>query len=197
MADKSVLSFVQATQRVGGALSKTLRTGVQEAALFTKRSIEAQPGYPHAPLRGTGRRGKPGRRASVRYDVRGSTNPTALLEANGPFQLIERDVKRHLVGIRYSRASKVKAAAGSRIKYNAKGRVVRGGSVWVDAEGPRKVQGKPLRIGGQWVMGPVPHPGSKGRHPFENGVRAAEPFVMQIFRRQTMLALSANLNRTF
>ena len=41
--------------------------------------------------------GKKGAKVGARYDVKGSTNPTALITATGPMQLIERDTKAHTI----------------------------------------------------------------------------------------------------
>lgn len=101
--------------------------------------------------------GKRGSRVGVAYTVSGNT---ALVQATGPLQIIERDTARHTIPLT-ARTRRARTSAGrlSR-KRVATGRVVSGR--------------QPMLINGQWRTGPFNHPGTKGKHPFQRGVQASE-----------------------
>lgn len=196
MPNGGAAEFYAATAKFGKALQDDLKTGVKEAALFTKTSIMAQPGYPHNPLRGTARRGRGGRKASVRYDIKGTVNPTAIVQANGPFPLVERPTRAHMLG-----AKKMTSSGRARLGRNIDKRTGRAKKSYryANAEGPRLYSqaGKPMLVNGSWRQGPFAHPGTRGKHPFEHGVRVAEPYVVGIFKRNTTMALASTLAKTF
>lgn len=106
-------------------------------------------------LRGVGKNG-----ARVGVRVTQQRSDTALVQATGPLHLIERDTSAHLIprttGVRRRRT----AAGRLSHKRESTGRVLSG----------RKL----LVINGSVVTGPVLHPGTKGKHPFDIGYVAAE-----------------------
>lgn len=88
-------------RHAGGAVRGAARDGVGKAALLVKTSVLSQ--LPTTRLRGVGKRGA---KIGVRYDIKGTQNPTALVRATGPFQLIERDTKAHKIEPKKRRSGK-------------------------------------------------------------------------------------------
>lgn len=120
--------------------------------------------------------GKRGSRVGARFDVKGTHNPTALVRAFGPLQLIERDTKPHTIlpaGVgRATGRSKGARRAAKQELFNA----LFGGSF--SARGSKAV---PLRT----PYGPryrVQHPGTTGKHPFEKGVTAVQHKVPKVYQ---------------
>lgn len=73
------------------------RDGVTKAALLVKKSVQAElvsAGVQGGRMRGVGKKGA---RVGVRYDVKGTTNPTALVRATGPVHLLERSTRPHKI----------------------------------------------------------------------------------------------------
>lgn len=166
--------FHAKTRRYATAWQQANVRAVQQAALTTKNSVLA---LTPKTLSGVGKRGA---RLGVSYNVRGFYgNPTALVRATGPFHLIERDTAPHQIP---------RTASSRRIKLES-GRL----SAKRELTGRTLSGRKRLRLPGGWVMGPVSHPGTKGKHPFERGVNRAEPLTRQVFRRAHTTALA----RTF
>lgn len=183
------LSFLDATRKATNAIPGALREAVFQAALATKTSIMAQPEYPKGPLRGTAYRGRPGRRVSIGFDIVGSTNPTAIVQAKGPFPLIERPTRAHFLGAKKKyRGTRRKdyVKANGKVKYS------------IMPEGPSQYTGsRPLRINGNWRQGPWAHRGTRGKHVFEKGVDAARPIVGEIYQRNFNNAMAKNLAGVF
>lgn len=93
---QSLAQFAARTRNFGPELQSNLKRGISAAALHTKRSIEAE-----MSAAGVGKRlsgvGTRGARIGVRYDVRGTDNPVALVRATGPFHLVERSTRAHSI----------------------------------------------------------------------------------------------------
>lgn len=165
-ADKMrVASQVQGTI---AALNEAQRRGVQVAALEVTNTVRAEirkVAGVDMRLSGAGRGGK-GAKVGARYDIKGSTNPTALVRANGPIQLVERDTRPHVIVSR----SRFVARGGLRVRQGRR-----------SAAG-RRLRGKAaLTIGGSlraWAM----HPGTKGQRPFGRGVEKSAPKTPRIFQ---------------
>ena len=110
--------------------------------------------------------GKAGAKLNVRYDVKGTTNATALVKAVGPWQLVEGDTKAHFIvakgygGSRKSRQARADNASRTR---GAEGSS-RG---WL---GPLKGKPRAVSFGGV-ARAYVWHPGTKGRRPWFIGIR--------------------------
>ena len=99
--------------RMPEAIREGQAAGVRKAALQMTRAIRGEirvASGADSRLSGVGRRGV---RVGARFDVRGKVNPTALIRATGPLQLIERDTKAHDIGPRrkYARGSRKKKPA--------------------------------------------------------------------------------------
>jgi hypothetical protein len=86
-------------------LPETSTKGVSAAALAMKKTIVQ--GAPSR-LRGVGKRGG---RLGVRYEVKRGVEPTAIVRAVGPWQLIESDTKPHTIGPKRRRANSRRQAA--------------------------------------------------------------------------------------
>lgn len=141
-------------------------SGVRRAALETKTIINAEIQKVTGDMRlsGVGRRGA---RVSARYDIRGTTNPTALIRAIGPIQLIERRISPHAILPRASFVTRggVRVRQGRR---SAKGRRYSGGKT-------------ALAFGGNFYAG-VMHPGvNRSSGPFSRGAEKAARITPQIF----------------
>lgn len=94
---QTLKQFAARAGNLGPDLQANLRRGINAAALHTKRSIEAEmgaAGISGGRLRGVGTKGA---RIGVRYDVKGTDNPVALVRATGPFHLIERSTRPHRI----------------------------------------------------------------------------------------------------
>lgn len=134
------------------------RTAISDAALILKRSIEKERDHAvgaDGRLSGVGKRGA---KLGVGYDIKGTNNPTALLQARGPWQLVERDVQPHIVGAKSlgTRASIRKRAGGGRGAFA--GLKPRAGA-------------KALAFGGLY-RATARHPGTRGKQPWQRGIDA-------------------------
>lgn len=94
--------------------------------------------------------GKNGQRVGVRYDL----TPVTKVYMTGPAQLIERDTKPH------------------RIPREHVGRARKDGS--------RRRNTKVVVIPGVGVRAWANHPGTKGKHPWRNGIAAGLPLVDKV-----------------
>lgn len=106
--------------------------------------------------------GKKGSKVGATYDVQTSSeaHATAIVQGTGPLQIIERDTKAHMIP-RTTSSRRLRTASGRLSKKRVDtGRALNGHV--------------PLYINGTWVIGPVKHPGTHGKHPFERGVNAGE-----------------------
>jgi hypothetical protein len=119
-------------------------------------------------LRGVGKfngGNRTGARVGVTSRILTSSTAEAsgIVQGTGPLQLIERDTSAHAIP----------RTVGSRRGRTASGRL----SHKRVATGTISSGRRPLLIGGiggNWVTGPVRHPGTTGKHPFERGVNAVE-----------------------
>lgn len=86
------------------------KTAVNRASLEAKtvHLAELHKVVPSGRLRNVGRSGT---RLGVRYDVKGATNPTALLRATGPWHLVENPIQAHTIKVRTRRRGGVRAKA--------------------------------------------------------------------------------------
>ena len=142
---------------------------VEAGTLAAKATITAslRKSVPSGRLRNVG---KNGTTLSVASNVVGSEAPRGLVHANGPWQLIESDTKAHVI-VAKGVGKSIKGRGSGHAKKQAKFNALFGG----DQAG---VYGgtKPLRT----PYGPryrVSHPGTKGKHPWADGVIAAKVSV--------------------
>lgn len=150
------------------ALRAAQKAGVQKSALEVTNTVRAEirkVAGADMRLSGASRSGK-GAKVGARFDIKGVANPTALVRANGPIQLVERDTRPHVILAR----SRFVSRGGVRVR---RGRRSAAG---------RRLRGKAaLTIGGNlraWAA----HPGTKGQRPFDRGVDRAAPKTPRIFQ---------------
>lgn len=179
---KTPEQFARQMATLGARMERNVADSVGKAAQVVKGSVEAQMrGAVGADLRMSGV-GRSGARIGVRYDVKGTRSPTALLRATGPAHLVERDTDAHTilprsVGRAQGRSKTARLAAKQDL-YNA----LFGASVGAGA--------RPLKIGGDRFAYRVNHPGTKGKHPFEKGVDGATPAAQKILARACSKSLA-------
>jgi len=83
--------------RLPAELSKAQHRGVQQAALVVTTGIRQEIRLSSGGdmrLSGVGARGV---KVGARYDIKGTTNPTAIIRATGPLHLIERKTGPHSI----------------------------------------------------------------------------------------------------
>lgn len=163
---KSFAELGQKLERAAREIeTKSDKVIVQKQALAAttavrKRISQAAPG---GTLRAGGRKKDGGRSARVgaRFDSLKGDDAGAIVRAQGPVHLIERDTAAHWIP-RQLGGTVTHTASGRR---RSKASVVR-----------RKASvNKRLVIGGNVVQGPIRHPGTKGKHPFQRGVKDFMP----------------------
>lgn len=161
---------VEAVRRTTNAIVSSVREEIRSVA-------------PGGVLRGvTGPRGGKGAgRITVSATFQeGGRRSTAVVSVKGPIGLIERDTKPHIIGAPGSGRTK----AGSRARKRARAGL---------ASGERPFLGNAGR--GFAARGPVRHPGTKGKHPFERGV--ARALATQRPGQTAHVVVDAGLSRIF
>jgi hypothetical protein len=152
--------FTAKMRRATDEIANAGKSGVEQVSLeLTKRARRNIAGASggDSRLSGVGARGA---KVGARYKVRGTTeNPSALVSAEGPLHLIERDTKAHTETPR---------------RLNPSSRRRSGPNALSTPYGPRRS---------------VTHPGTKGQHPFERAVDATAPDALRIFQRELGQAL--------
>lgn len=108
MPGKSPAQFAKECQQFGNAAHTANRDGVMRAALLVTNAVAANMGGRSVVMRGVGRNGA---KVSVGFDLKGTTNPTALVRMRGPAHLLERSTKPHQIG------GKRRRGKGGRIKF--------------------------------------------------------------------------------
>ena len=151
--------------RTADALQGAQAQGVRRAAIYATTMIrsEIRSATGDGRLSGVGRKGA---RVGARFDVKGTRNPTALIRATGPLHLVERDTSPHSI---YPK--------GRTFSTTRKGNVRRRGTT------------RALKIGDGFAAY-AEHPGTRGKHPFEKGVRKAAPETPRIFQREVRAAFA-------
>ena len=136
--------------------------------------------------------GRSGSRLGVRYDVKGIGNPTALVRATGPWQIVENDTRAHVIAAaRLGTKNAIRARTGE-IALSGGGvrfgrllpttRTTRSGAV------QQRAGKRALTINGS-VRAYAFHRGTKGRHPWRKAVDKATPKLVEQFRRGHRAAL--------
>jgi len=93
----------------GTAISRARSQAIRNAALKAK-NVQLDELDKVSRTRSLRNVGKKGAKLGVRYDIKGTKNPTVLVTANGPWQLIEGDTKAHRIP-REGRKRKAKVLA--------------------------------------------------------------------------------------
>ena len=183
----NVAARIQAQSlRMAQEVSQAGRSAVAAALLEVKGSVERE----RKRVTSTGRLrnvGSSGARLGVRFDVKGKRNPTGMIRATGPWQLVEFDTQRHFIvakglGFKSTRASRGERArsAGSAATFGGQARGVFGG---FDRKGK-----KALTIGGL-PRAYAAHPGTRGREPFKKGVEAGTQKAIDVVNKAHTTAI--------
>lgn len=92
---RSTAEFVGKINRAGDAFRKAERDALNEAAFAGKKIIEGsiRSVVPDLRMSMGGRNAKVG----VRYDIKGTRNPSALMRATGPLHLVENDTSPRVI----------------------------------------------------------------------------------------------------
>lgn len=171
MSGNSIAEGIRRLEKMSSDMQKTPADLVAKTARTYANSIRSSIASvtTNNRLRGVGKfngGSRKGARVGVKYDPpksQGIGKASTFVQATGPLHLIERDNKDHVVP----------RATGSRRLRTASGRLSHkreSTGVAVSGRKPMLVGG----VGGQWRTGPWNVKGSKGKHPFERGVRAAD-----------------------
>ncbi len=165
-----IINWQQRMTRLAATYERTPLKVVAASSRVYQTGIRASIGSvtSGSKLRGVGKfngGSRTGARVGVTSKILTSSLASAsgIVQGTGPLQLIERDTSEH----------DIPRTAGSRRGRTASGRL----SHKRVATGTTSSGRRPLLIGGiggNWVMGPVRHPGTTGKHPFERGVNAVE-----------------------
>lgn len=136
---------------------------MSDAALILKRSVEQERDRAvgsDGRMSGVGSRGA---KLGVGFDVKGRRYVTAILQARGPWQLIERDTDPRAIGAKYlgSRKAVQRRAGGGRGAF----------------AGLTRKPNRPRALAFAGVLrATAQHPGTRGKKPWRRGIdQALEP----------------------
>lgn len=106
----TVEQFAKACSKTPAAIRRAQKPAVTAAAVEVvkvQRRLVAIATGGDSRLSGVGKRGA---RLSVGFDVKGLTNATAIIQARGPWQFIERDTEAHRIPRQRSRRARKRVA---------------------------------------------------------------------------------------
>jgi hypothetical protein len=187
--------------RVSNELRRAQRSSVGAGSLALRRSVEQERSRvaPSGRLRNVGRNGA---KLGVRYDIKGTNNPTALIRATGPWQIIENRTSAHIIvakrlGRGQGRTSRARLA-GSVSAFGGSSRGVFGSliaSTRTNRSGAVLTRAGSAALGGKLAAAagrPRPyafHPGTTGKKPFAKGIdRGITPAKKAVSRELAMAA---------
>lgn len=140
-------------------LPRSYRVGVEEAALQAKGIfLRHAAGAGLRPGQKIRHVGKSGARWSVRYDVKGTHNPTALVRFTGPVHIVEGSTRAHLINAARARSVSARDRREAAALFKMLGG---GGKVSVRRSGARA-----LALPDGNFRGSVRHPGTPGKRFF-------------------------------
>lgn len=167
MPYSTVQQLAAAIESAGTAIAGSQTEALNRAALKLKRSVEAS----RDRVTGDGRLSGVGNaRLGVRYDIKGSTNPTALLRVTGPWQLIERDTRP--AGRVTGKVGRVRG--GRRVNRERNVRIAFGARGALSGVRPMRTPWGPKSA--------IQDRGTRGQHPFKKGVEAGTKPALQELR---------------
>lgn len=175
----TVAQFARATAAMGPAMRASEVAGVRAAALQATTIIrrELKSAAPSGTLK---MNGKP-KKIGVGFKM--LSGPRARISATGPLHLIERDTQAHFIP---------RAASKSLVSYRLNKKT--GGLRATERKRRgRAGQGKVLNIPGIGYRKYVLHPGTKGKHPFANGVAEARGRVGRTILNEVAKGITAAL----
>lgn len=179
----SVAEFAAKLTQAGAAVQGATRASVAEAALAGKAIFLANMGT--TSMSNVGR----GAKLGARFDIKGTTNPTALLYYTGLVHLLNNPTSAHAI---YPRGATVTGADGSVVR----GRVLREtrrGTRGVNKGGFRGSGAKGLAFPDGNVRLYANHPGTSGKRFYERSV----PQVAAAARRALSASTSTALRKVF
>lgn len=93
---RDLLDLAASAARTADALQGAQAQGVRRAAIHVTTAIRSEILSATGDMRlsGVGRRGA---KVGAKFDIKGTTNPTALITATGPLHFIERDTAPHTI----------------------------------------------------------------------------------------------------
>lgn len=164
-------------QACGSAVMENQREAVDSAAFILKSAIQGELQRAiGSDQQMSNVRKKTSREAAalnLRYDLKGTTNPTALLRATGPWGLVEYNVGPHRIFPR------LEGIASRGVKRADRAQMIRQRQL-NQAFGARGTyRGKrPMPMPGGRFAYSANHPGTTGKHPFAKGMAKATPRAM-------------------
>ena len=155
---RTTTDFAARIMQIGMAAQKSQKDAVFRASMLVKQEIEKELtraiGGDHVM---SNLRNKSGfKRFSVGFNIKGTTNPTSLIRARGPWGLVENGAKPHSIPKRGQLARR--------------SRLGRGG--FSDR--------KAMPINGNFRYVVRNHPGTRGKQPFRKGLDRATPRAIKV-----------------
>jgi hypothetical protein len=161
-------------EHLATVVPKATREGVRSGALATKQIIVTT-----AASRGVSPASKiAGSKWSVGFDIKGKYKPTALVRIRGPFQLVERDTKLHVIAARRLAS---RTAARRRLGEIA---LAGGGVSFGQFRNTKTGTGKKALVINGSPRAYAVHKGTKGKFIFRDSVTRAERVVPPIIRKR-------------
>lgn len=168
---RGVSDLAAKLNRAATAIARADKTAVERTALKIKRAAEVERNRAVGSDGRMSNVGRSGARLGVRYDLRAGQNPSAVVRATGPWQLVENNTRSHLVTSRYARGTRARRSRAGLFGPQQPG-ALRGGrrAVILTPWGYRRY---------------ARHPGTRGKRPWKNSLErstrnldneAARPF---------------------
>lgn len=160
----------------GSGLQRAQRSGVEAAAREIKMvALPFMQAAAGGNLRLSGVGGKKmraggGAKVGVRYDMKGTVNPTAIVYAVGPAHLLERGAKPHHIPKARGVGSRKKLSSGAVVS-------------------KRSSRARLLVINGRVITGPVIHPGAPGKFPWAQALKVSAPRAPRVFQKYLWIEL--------
>lgn len=155
----------------GNAVSKNTKKAVDSASFILKSQIQAELQRAVGADQRMSNVGKSagGAKLDVRYDIKGTVNPTSLLRATGPWGLIEYDTAPHEIA---PRAERITGAGAKRRRQQR------------DYDRLFKARGRysglrPMPVAPGIYRYEAQHKGTTGKRPFAKGMEKARPRAMR------------------
>lgn len=181
--------------RLGAEMLKFGPEAVMRASLDIKNAIEREAVKAVGPdmrMSGVGNA-----KLAVRFDLKGTRNPTSLVRAVGPWQLIERPTKPHPIFVKAGATARVtgrgaRAANRAARRADVQNRLDQAfGGVGAYRHGTLRFQGS----GGLVFRRIVRHPGTAGKRPFAKGLAIGAPRARRTLQRASRDALVRGFTR--
>lgn len=168
-SSKTVTDFAVQIQRIGTAVQKSQKDAVMRASMVVKNSIEGElvkaVGADQAMRNMVRKKGQKPPRMTLGFSMKGTTNPTSLLIARGPWGLVEYGAPAHKITPRLT-----KTGTGKGMSRAQRQRTIRQRQLDEAFGATGLFSGKsPMPVKSTFRYN-VQHPGSKGKQPFHKGL---------------------------